>query len=125
MPIYEYYCEDCDQQVDLFFKSFAEVGTKKPICPTCHGPHLTRLVSQVTRLHHATHPQPAGSAPTPSEKRESPQDLAAMMQQAQRKTGQGLGREFNEVAKRLERGENAASVEQSLRRRAGQDKQVH
>ena len=44
-----------------------------------------------------------------------------------REAGQGkdFGAEFKEVTKRLETGEKPASIEKSLRKRAGQDSQTH
>jgi hypothetical protein len=39
--------------------------------------------------------------------------------------GQDFGREFKEVATRLEAGEKPASIEKSLRQRSGQNTETH
>lgn len=127
MPIYQYYCQDCQNQVDLFFRSFAETETKKAICPTCQSENIERLVSKVSVLQ-AGRPKAgrdASTGPPAGKSAENSKDLAGIMRQAQDKAGQNLGREFKEVASRLERGEKAASIEQSLRKRAGQNQQTH
>ena len=41
------------------------------------------------------------------------------------KSGQDYGRQYNEVVNRLEKGENPDSIERSLRKRSGEDGQVH
>lgn len=39
MPLYEYYCKKCDQDVDLIRK-FSD--TTEPLCPVCQQPDLMR-----------------------------------------------------------------------------------
>lgn len=41
MPIYEYHCEDCRQDVEVLILSSGE----EPVCPRCGGSNLTRLMS--------------------------------------------------------------------------------
>jgi hypothetical protein len=54
---------------------------------------------------------------------EHPQALAQAMRAAG--AGRDMGKDFQEVAGRLEKGESAASVEASLRKRVGEDMQAH
>jgi putative FmdB family regulatory protein len=126
MPIYEYYCDDCQTQVDVFFRTFAEVDDKNPRCPHCQGTDLERLISQVSVVQGGkagsdSPAAPAATSPTP----ENPQALARTMQQASQRSKQDFGSDFKEVAARLERGETATSVEKSLRKRVGEDMGVH
>ena len=55
----------------------------------------------------------------------SPQSLAQTMRSMKGKSGQNYGRQYNEVVNRLEKGENPDSIERSLRKRSGEDGQVH
>ena len=42
MPIYEYQCRSCHLQ----FEQLVRTGDK-PVCPTCQGQDLERLISQI------------------------------------------------------------------------------
>ena len=46
MPIYEYKCEDCENDFELFFKSFNSI--KEPQCPTCDSANVDKKLSKVT-----------------------------------------------------------------------------
>lgn len=130
MPIYEFNCDDCHEIVNIFFRSFADVETKEAACPHCQGTNLERVLSQVTVVHSGKSDQ-GGSQTTVNSTsqgrshQEDSQSLAQTMRRASQKGGQDFGGEFNEVARRLERGEKSSSIEKSLRKRAGQDGQVH
>lgn len=124
MPIYEYTCDDCRERVPIFFRSFAEVETKPLVCPHCGGSHLDRVVSRVTVAHAADGGQAGSSSNNPSASDQSePKALARSMQEASR--GKDFGSEFKEVTTRLQSGEKPASIENSLRKRAGQSSQTH
>jgi putative FmdB family regulatory protein len=125
MPIYEYFCDDCQEQVNLFFRSFAEVETKKIVCPTCGGTNRSRSISKVAVVRAQTGSQgtQAVSGSLSNTDKSDPQALARSMRQAGQ--GKDLGAEFKEVAGRLEAGEKPASVEKSLRRRSGQNSPAH
>ncbi|HXV98892.1 MAG TPA: FmdB family zinc ribbon protein [Anaerolineae bacterium] len=125
MPIYEYFCDNCQEQVNLFFRSFAEVETKEIVCPTCGGTNLSRSISKVAvvRAQSGSQGTQAASGSLSNTDTSDPQALARSMRQAGQ--GKDFGAEFKEVAGRLEAGEKPASVEKSLRRRAGQNSQAH
>ena len=42
MPIYEYRCKDCGEQVEIFVRSGANTS---PACPNCGSTTLERLLS--------------------------------------------------------------------------------
>ncbi len=51
MPIYEYYCADCQRKVSIFFRSFSAAENATTLaCPRCSGPHLSRRLSRVRVL---------------------------------------------------------------------------
>lgn len=49
MPIYQYDCARCDQQVEVFFRTVARAAEAKPKCPECGSTRLTRVVSRIAR----------------------------------------------------------------------------
>jgi putative FmdB family regulatory protein len=122
MPIYEYTCSDCRSQVEIFFRTMSELETKEPVCPECQGSHLERLISNVAVVQSG---QPETTGQTATTVKDDSRTLAQTMRQASQAAGQDLGRDFNEVAKRLERGEKATSVEKSLRKRVGEKMGPH
>ena len=46
MPIYEYRCEDCGRRSSFLVLK----GDFRPVCKSCGGGNLTRLISRVTFL---------------------------------------------------------------------------
>ncbi len=40
MPLYEYACRKCDHEFELLIR-----GSEQPVCPTCHGTRLEKLLS--------------------------------------------------------------------------------
>ncbi len=125
MPIYEYICHECQEQVNLLFRSFAEAETKPVVCPQCRGNHLERVISKVAVVH-AWGGSQAGQAHSSTASaldQSDPKALARSMREASQ--DKDFGGEFKEVASRLESGEKPASIEKSLRRRAGQKPSVH
>ena len=126
MPIYEYYCQTCRKEISIWFGSIAQAATRAAVCTDCGGERLTRLISNVAvaRSGSATAQPSSGQAPgTGGGHGESPQALAQAMRAAG--AGRDLGKDFQEVAGRLEKGESATSVEASLRKRVGEDMQAH
>ncbi|MEM9186816.1 MAG: zinc ribbon domain-containing protein [Planctomycetota bacterium] len=41
MPLYEYHCRDCDDDVELLIRGDAQ----QPECPSCGGAELVKLLS--------------------------------------------------------------------------------
>ncbi|MEW5717319.1 MAG: zinc ribbon domain-containing protein [Chloroflexota bacterium] len=40
MPIYEYYCDDCQKPFEIFVRSINTPVT--PVCPNCGGQHVEK-----------------------------------------------------------------------------------
>lgn len=124
MPLYEYLCYDCQEQVSLLFRSFAEVETKPAVCPQCGGSSLERVISKVAVVQAGKGEQAGVISPaSQSADTSDPKALARSMREASQ--GKNFGREFKEVATRLEAGEKPAAIENSLRKRSGQSSQTH
>lgn len=124
MPIYEYHCEGCDGEVDIFFPSLSDAETTCPECPECGGTELDRIMSKVSlpkgkRLR--DNPEPKRTAVNT----EDPKALADAMRQAQSGSRSDMGEDFREVERRLEKGESSASIEKKLRKRVGEQMDTH
>jgi len=116
MPIYEYFCHDCERRVSIFWRTFAKAQEGKPACPRCEGSNLTRLISRVrlvrsdeSRLDDLADP---GSMPDFDEN--DPKSLGRWMRKMSAEVGEDLGPEFNEVVGRLEAGESPEDIESSM-----------
>ncbi|WP_145199587.1 FmdB family zinc ribbon protein [Thalassoglobus polymorphus] len=40
MPTFEYHCQKCEQEVEVFVR-----GQEKPVCPSCQSQKLEKLIS--------------------------------------------------------------------------------
>jgi len=126
MPIYEYYCQTCRKEISIWFGSIAQAAAQQAVCADCGTDCLTRLISNVTvaRSEPAAVQSSGGQAPSAGGMHgDHPQELAQAMRAAS--AGRDVGKDFQEVASRLEKGESATSVEVSLRKRVGEDMQAH
>lgn len=125
MPIYEYECGDCHNQISLWFSSIAQAETQTPLCSVCASTNLTRLLSRfAVRRAGPAGPAPAAPAAGPgSPGSNDAQALAQAMRSAS--AGRDMGQGFQEVATRLEKGESATAVETTLRKRVGETMDVH
>lgn len=48
MPIYEYYCDDCQEPFEVFVRS---ISTRvEPVCPKCGSVHVEKEVSAAAAL---------------------------------------------------------------------------
>lgn len=122
MPIYEYYCRDCEKQVALLTTSISQARKQEARCPNCEGRHLDRLISSVA---FRTGDRDGATAARSTADSNDSATLAGAMRKSGRQARTDLGQDFKEVASRLERGESATSVEQSLRKRVGERMQPH
>lgn len=124
MPIYEYNCLDCNQDVEVFFLSFTEASEEKPLCPECGGKRLERIISSVAVAKEK--PSPAASESRKQKlQKEDTKTLADTMNKAESQTKKGYGDDFKEVAGRLEKGESSTSIEKSMRARVGEKMETH
>ena len=125
MPVYEYRCEDCQAQSSIRFSSFTQAATASAVCAVCGGERLTRLISRcaIARTNSRATAREATPSATGTPHGNDPHSLAQRMRTAAH--GRDMGDDIREVAARLEKGEQAATIEASLRRRVGETMQVH
>ena len=124
MPIYEYHCEDCDGEVDIFFLSISDVEQTAPECPECGGKKLNRIMSKVA-VNRGKGPARGNETKNPRATAEDPKALADAMGKAEAGSKSGFGEDFREVKGRLEKGESSTSIEKKLRKRVGETMDTH
>ena len=124
MPIYEYYCSDCNKDISILFLSFSEAIENNPICPDCGNKKLERLLSRVS-IAHKKKEQDTVKTPTKNSNSEDPKSLADTMNKASRNSKADYGDDFREVAGRLEKGESPTTIEKKLRKRVGETMETH
>lgn len=126
MPIYEYQCEDCESEVEVFFLSFSDASEETPKCPECGGQKLERIISSVAVVkENAATQSESKSKPAQKPYVEDNKALVETMRKAERGIKGGYGDDFKEVAGRLERGESSLSIEKKLRDRVGEKMGAH
>lgn len=122
MPIYEYNCSGCNNIVSILFLSISEANNEDSVCPECGSKKLERILSGVSVIKGASKP---GKAKTPKPSNNDSKSLAETMKRESSNSKQDYGDDFKEVAYRLEKGENANSIEKKLRKRVGEEMETH
>ena len=128
MPIYEFYCQDCNTIYNFFSKS---VNTKKsPKCPRCKTSRLSRQVSVFSVAGRAKEGGDADDFPFDESKMEKaiqmlgreaenineddPKKAAALMRKLSDVAGLKLGSGMDEAIRRLEKGEDSDRIESEM-----------
>nr|MBC8392650.1 zinc ribbon domain-containing protein [Deltaproteobacteria bacterium] len=125
MPIYEFYCEDCNTIFNFFSKTVNT--TKRPKCPKCKKKKLTRQVSLFAVTGKAKEDSDMDDLPFDEGKMEQamkmlageadkineddPRQAANLMRKLSDMTGMQLGPGMEEALKRMEKGEDPEQVE--------------
>jgi len=128
MPIYEFYCEDCNTIFNFFSKSVNT--TKKPKCPKCKTKTLSRQLSAFAFTGKAKEDSDADDLPFDENKMEQamnmlageadkineddPRQAANLMRKLSDMTGMELGPGMNEALKRMEAGEDPDAIEAEM-----------
>ena len=130
MPIYEFYCSDCNTIFNFFSKT---INTeKRPACPKCPNPRLDRKMSVFSRLKN-TNQEEGDDMPIPDfdeskmEKamnllaseaehmdEEDPRQAANLMRKLTDMTGLNLGPGMEEALHRMEAGEDPEAIEAEM-----------
>ncbi len=143
MPIYEYYCADCNRVFNFMAKSYRQTLEKQPSCPKCGRDQLKRQMSTFA-IAGASRKSAAGQAdghaddgaagPTngaaedPRVEREmmrlmeaaegidenNPRQLGALMRRMSEISGEQLDPAMEEAMRRLEGGEDPEAIEEDL-----------
>jgi len=128
MPIYEFYCEDCNTIFNFFSKTVNT--TKKPKCPKCKVKKLTRQISLVSITGKAKEDGGLDDLPFDESKMEramqmlageadkinedDPKQAANLMRKLSDMTGLRLGEGMDEALRRMEKGEDPEQVEAEM-----------
>ena len=128
MPIYEFYCTDCNMIFNFFSKT---INTKKvPTCPNCKNKKLDRQISQFAFTGRAKEPSAEDDLPFDETKMEQamnmlageaenineddPKQAAGLMRKLSDMSGLKLGDGMEEALNRMEKGEDPDKIEAEL-----------
>lgn len=127
MPIYEFYCKDCNTIFNFFSRRINT--TKQPGCPRCRQP-LQRQMSTFSVIGKAKEPGEEGLADIDETQMEQmlgelaqdaehfneddPRQMARMMRKLSEKGGLPLGDGMEEALARLEAGEDPQQIEKEM-----------
>jgi putative FmdB family regulatory protein len=128
MPIYEFYCEDCNTLFNFFSKT---INTrKKPKCPLCKTKTLTRQMSAFAVTGRAQEDGGMNDLPIDENKMEQamqmlageaenineddPKQAAGLMRKLTTMTGLEMGAGMEEALQRMESGEDPEQIEAEM-----------
>jgi putative FmdB family regulatory protein len=129
MPIYEFYCPDCNTVFNFFSK---RVNTQKiPSCPKCNRPELIRQMSVFRRggnlkdtegnpypdLDEARFARAMDLLAREAQniKEDDPKQAALLMRKVSQAAGLELGPKMDEALSRMERGEDLEAIEEDMK----------
>ena len=128
MPVYEFYCGDCNTIFNFF--SYRTDTTKRPVCPKCRNNQMERLISRVSVLRGAKEEsdmkipdidesklQKAMSLlekEASNLKEDDPRQAAHVIRRLIDTTGLNLGSKMEEALRRLEKGEDPDMIEKDM-----------
>ncbi len=129
MPIYEFFCNDCNTIFNFF--SSRPNTEKQPNCPMCGKKQLQKMMSTFATIGKAKetdHDDPlAGLDESKMEQvlsglmreaehmnEDDPRQMATLMRKFANKTGLSLGGSMEEAIARMEAGEDPEQIEQEM-----------
>lgn len=128
MPIYEFYCEDCNTIFNFFSSSVNT--TKRPLCPMCKQKKLKRQMSTFAGLTGAKEGGDLDDLPIDEARMEKamnllareadrineddPRQAASLMRKLSDVAGVGLGPGMEEAFKRMEAGDDPEQIEAEM-----------
>ncbi len=127
MPIYEFFCEDCNMIFNFFSRRIDT--TTRPDCPRCRKKDLARQVSLFATVGNAAEDddQFAGLDESKMEhaleslmkesegiNEDDPRQMATLMRKFTEKTGINLGDTMEEAISRMEKGEDPDEIEKEM-----------
>ncbi|MDH3392256.1 MAG: zinc ribbon domain-containing protein [Desulfobulbaceae bacterium] len=127
MPIYEYFCPDCNTIFNFLSR---RINTdKQPDCPRCGRKKIQKMMSTFATIGKANEENNplAGMDEAKMEKafegllreaeninEDDPRQMAGLMRKFSDKTGLSLGDQMEDALSRLEAGENPDQIEQEM-----------
>ena len=128
MPIYEFYCKDCNTIFNFFSPTVNT--TKTPVCPKCKKSKLARQISLFALTGKAKEGGDIDDLPFDESKMEQamqmlageadkineddPRQAAAIMRKLSNMTGLELGLGMDEALSRMEKGEDPEQIEAEM-----------
>ena len=130
MPIYEFYCDDCNTIFNFFSRSVNT--TKQPNCPKCRTKILSRKPSVFSVTKHSGHETEAAADDLPMDagkmeramellageadriNPDDPKQAANLMRKLTDMTGLELGAGMEEALRRMEKGEDPEQIEAEM-----------
>jgi putative FmdB family regulatory protein len=131
MPIYEFYCDDCNTIFNFFSKTVNI--EKQPICPRCDKKTLQRLLSPFATLKRGKGEEEGDDFPMPDVDEskleramstlaqeaermdeDDPRQAAQLMRKLSDMTGMNLGPAMEEALQRMEGGEDPEQIEAEM-----------
>jgi putative FmdB family regulatory protein len=128
MPIYEFYCPDCNTLFNFFSRTINT--SKRPTCPKCRTRRLDRQMSAFAFTGKAKEGDDGDDLPFDEGKMEKamqmlageaerineddPRQAANLMRKLTDMTGMELGSGMEEALRRMERGEDPEQVEAEM-----------
>lgn len=130
MPIYEFYCPDCNVLFNFFSRKINTTG--RPPCPKCRGKRMQREVSLFAATGSAAEPGADGGGDLPFDEsrmekamgalageaegldENDPRQAASLMRKLTESTGMRLGKGMEEAMGRLEAGEDPEKIESEM-----------
>jgi len=118
MPLYDYFCSDCQKRFDVFM-TYAEYGTRPVTCSHCQSKNVRRRVPRVrvAKSEDSRMDSLAGDFSDPSALaglENDPQAMGRMMRKMGSEMGEEMPPEFDEVVGRLEKGQSPEEIEKEL-----------
>ena len=118
MPLYDYFCLDCQKRFDVFM-TYAEYGTRPVKCPNCGSKNVRRRIPRVrvAKSEESRMDSLAGDFSDPSALaglENDPQAMGRMMRKMGNEMGEQLPPEFNDVVDRLEKGQSPEEIEKEM-----------
>jgi len=114
MPIYEYYCADCNTIFQFLIRGSSGTEIDTPVCPSC-GTGLKRVMSNFSVASSSTSPDDVGDDPMLAGlDEEDPRAMAGAIRRMADQMGEELEPDMLEALTRLESGEDPESIEKDL-----------
>ena len=116
MPFYDYRCGDCQTKQTLFYKTYGAYDQATPTCQSCGSDQMKRRIGRiaVAKGEDARMDALGDQAMTADFDESDPRSIGQFMKKMGREMGDDLGEEFNEVADRLEKGQEPEAIEKAM-----------
>jgi len=118
MPLYDYYCLDCQKRFDVFM-TYAEYGKRAVTCPNCKSKNVRRRIPRVrvAKSEESRMDSLASDFSDPSALaglENDPRAMGRMMRKMGKEMGEEMPPEFDDVVDRLEKGQSPEDIEKEM-----------